>query len=90
LLFAETFVVAGRVMNALGRLRDRGVTLENDMADMRVLVPEVINDINKECAPEWHAAVALGANDKQLRAAVTKTLGTVYRRMLIATAAEQR
>lgn len=84
--FAETFVVEGRVTNALGRLRDRGVALENDMADMRVLVPELVADLLKECSSEWQAAIALGVSDKQVRGAVTKTLGTVYRRMLIARA----
>jgi Rnl2 family RNA ligase len=84
--FAETFVVEGRVTNALGRLRDRGVTLEHDMADMRVLVPELVADLLKECSSEWQAAIVLGVSDKQVRGAVTKTLGTVYRRMLIARA----
>lgn len=84
--FAETFVVEGRVTNALGRLRDRGVALESDMADMRVLAPELVADILKECGSEWQAAIALGVNDRQIRSAVTKTLGTVYRRMLIARA----
>ncbi|WP_394830553.1 RNA ligase family protein [Pendulispora rubella] len=82
--FAEMFVVEGRVHNALGRLRDRGVAVENDMADMRVLVPEVIADLLKECSTEWQQAIAAGMSDKQIRAAVTKNLGTVYRHMLIA------
>jgi Rnl2 family RNA ligase len=84
--FAETFVVEGRVTNALGRLRDRGVALENDMADMRVLVPELVGDLLKECSSEWQATITLGVNDKQIRSAVTKSLGSVYRRMLIARA----
>lgn len=82
--FAETFVVEGRVTNALGRLRDRGVALEDDMADMRVLVPEIVADLLKECGPEWQAAIACGVTDRQVRGAVTKTLGLVLRRMLIA------
>jgi Rnl2 family RNA ligase len=85
--FAETYVVEGRVTNALGRLRDRGVAVENDMADMRALVPEIIADLLKEQSPEWQAAIAAGASDKQVRGAVTKTLGTVYRRMLVASLA---
>jgi Rnl2 family RNA ligase len=84
--FAETFVVEGRITNALGRLRDRGVALGNDMADMRVLVPEIAADLLKECSSEWQAAIERGVSDKQVRGAVTKTLGTVYRRMLIARA----
>jgi hypothetical protein len=83
---AETFVVEGRITNALGRLRDRGAVLEDDMADMRVLVPELVADLLKECSSEWQAALEGGVNDKQIRSAVTKTLGTVYRRMLIARA----
>ena len=86
--FAEMFVAEGRIVNALGRLRDRGVTLENDMADMRPLVPELIADLLKECHAEWQTALSEGASDKQIRGAVTKTLGTVYRRMLNARADE--
>lgn len=82
--FAATFVVAGRVINALGRLRDRGIVLDDDMADMRVLVPEMVADLQKECSSEWQAAIASGATDRQVRGAVTKTLGAVFRRMLIA------
>jgi Rnl2 family RNA ligase len=82
--FAETYVVEGRITNALGRLRDRGVALEDDMADMKALVPEIMADLLKECGDEWKAALAAGVADKQIRGAVTKTLGTVYRRMLVA------
>ena len=81
--FAETFVVEGRIVNALGRLRDRGVAVEDDMADMRVLVPEIVADLLKECSSEWQTAMNDGATDKQIRGAVTKTLGIVYRRMLV-------
>jgi hypothetical protein len=54
------------------------------MADMRALVPEIVADLLKEQAPEWQAAMGEGVSDKQIRGAVTKTLGTVYRRMLVA------
>ena len=53
------------------------------MADMRVLVPEIVADLLKECSSEWQSAMAHGVTDKQVRGAVTKTLGIVYRRMLI-------
>ena len=43
-------------------------------------------DLLKECSSEWQAAIGLGVSDKQVRGAVTKTLGTLYRRMLIARA----
>ena len=82
--FAETFVVEGRVTNALGRLRDRGVVLEADMADMRLLVPALVEDLLKECSSEWREAISSGVSDRQVRGAVTKALGMVYRRMLIA------
>ncbi|HEY2510230.1 MAG TPA: RNA ligase family protein, partial [Polyangiaceae bacterium] len=82
-VFAETFVVEGRIVNALGRLRDRGVAVMDDMADMRVLVPELVGDLLKECSSEWQAAMTEGATDKRIRGAVTKTLGIVYRRMLV-------
>jgi hypothetical protein len=54
------------------------------LADMRVLVPELVADLLKECDSEWQAAIALGVSDKLVRGALTKTPGTVYRRMLIA------
>lgn len=81
--FAATFVVPGRVTNALGRLRDAGKKLVSDMQDMPLLIPAMVADLEKECKTEWDEAIALGANDKQLRAAVTKTLGSVYKRMLL-------
>ena len=50
--FARTYVVPGRVINALGRLRDAGVAVTNEMSDMQHLVPAMIADLHKECAPE--------------------------------------
>jgi hypothetical protein len=54
------------------------------MADMRALAPEVVADLLKECNSEWQAAMNEGVSEKQIRGAVSKTLGAVYRRMLIA------
>ncbi len=76
--FAETYVTEGRVLNATGRLHDRGLELKNSMADMPVLLAEVIYDVLKEHGPEWKA---LGLPDKQLTGAVSKVLGPLYRRM---------
>lgn len=84
--FAERFVLPGRIDNALGRLRDRGLALAEDMADMRILVPEILADLLEEHASEWQAAIVAGTNDKTLRGAVTRTLGSTYRRMLNARA----
>lgn len=81
--FATTFVTRGRIINALGRLRDAGKPVVNDMQDMASLVPAIHADLLKECLVEWNETVASGVTDKQLRGEVTKTLGTVYRRMLI-------
>jgi hypothetical protein len=81
--YAATFVVPGRVTNAIGRLRDAGKKLVDDMQDMPLLIPAIVADLQKEAMTEWNDALARGANDKQIRGAVTKTLGTVYKRMLL-------
>jgi len=81
--FAQTFVTPGRVINALGRLRDAGKPVVNDMQDMAQLVPAMFADLQKECLPEWNEALAAGMSDKQIRGEVTKQLGIVYRRMLL-------
>jgi Rnl2 family RNA ligase len=81
--YAETFVVPGRVINALGRLRDAGKTIVDDMQDMPLLIPAIMADLQKEALAEWNEAIANGATDKQLRASITKTLGSVYKRMLL-------
>jgi Rnl2 family RNA ligase len=81
--FAETFVVRGRIINALGRIRDSGKPVHDDMQDMPNLVSAMIADLQKECLAEWNEAIAAGVTDKQVRSEVTKTLGKVYRRFLI-------
>ncbi len=81
--FAQTFVTPGRVINALGRLKDAGKPVVNDMQDMRELVPAMFADLQKECMPEWNETLAAGMSEKQIRGEVTKQLGIVYRRMLL-------
>jgi Rnl2 family RNA ligase len=81
--YATRFVVSGRVTNAIGRLRDMGKTLVSDMQDMPLLIPAIVADLQKEAMHEWNEAIARGSTDKQLRGAVTKTLGAVYKRMLL-------
>ncbi len=81
--FAEMFVTPGRIVNAIGRIKDAGKPIADDMQDMTHLIPAMIADLHKECMAEWNEAIASGMNDKQIRAEVTKTLGAVYRRMLI-------
>jgi Rnl2 family RNA ligase len=78
-IFAATYVTAGRVTNAIGRLQDRGVVLKNDMTDMPVLLTEMVADLHKECEPEM---VALGVPAKQLQGAVSKVLAPLYRATL--------
>ena len=80
--FARTYVLRGRVINALGRLRDANVPLVDGMEDMRHLAPAVIEDLHKECEPEWQVLIAQDFSDKQIRSAVSKTLAGVYQRML--------
>lgn len=81
--YALTFVTPGRITNALGRIRDAGKPVHDGMEDMKELVPAMVTDLLKEAKPEWDEALASGMSDKQVRAEVVKTLGIVYRRMLL-------
>lgn len=81
--FAETYVPQGRIINALGRLREAGMALADDMEDMPRLASAVIADLHKECEPQWQALLAQGFAERQIRTTVTKTVGRVYRRMLL-------
>jgi hypothetical protein len=74
--------VPGRVLNALGRLRDAGVAIADDMQDMKILVPGLVEDLRKECGEEWDALLGRGFKDGDLRATVSRVLAGVYRRML--------
>ena len=68
--FARTFVVRGRVLNAVGRIRDRGIELEGRMSDLRRVGPEVVEDLRRECTREWTALEEQGFAEKTLRGAV--------------------
>ena len=80
--FTATYVVRGRVINALGRLRDAGVALQGTMQDMGKLGEAIVVDLHKECEPAWQALEAKGFAEKQIRNAVTRTLAAVYRDLL--------
>lgn len=80
--FAATYVVHGRVVNALGRLRDRGVVLSNTLQDMPKLSDAIVLDLHKECEPEWTALEQAGYVERQIKNAVTKQLAGVYREIL--------
>ncbi len=80
--FVRTYVLAGRVTNVVGHLREAGTAITNGMEDVRVLVPAVLADLRKECAPELAELLAAGFSDGDVKAGVTRTLATVYRRML--------
>ena len=86
--FARTYVLRGRIINTLGRLRDANVSVTDGMEDMRHLAPAIIEDLHKECEPEWQALIAQDFSDKEIRSAVSKTLAGVYQRMLQEQAAE--
>jgi Rnl2 family RNA ligase len=81
--FVATFVTRGRLLNALGRLRDAGAKLAGGMEDMPQLVPAVVADLHKEEEPSWQALVAAGAEERQIKGAVTRAVGAVYRRVLL-------
>lgn len=80
--FAAQHVTAGRILNALGRLRDRGETLAQDMADMRLLAPEMAGDVEKELAHEWAIMTIRGVKARELQVAIAKRTSAIYREML--------
>lgn len=80
--FVRTHVVRGRITNALGRLRDAGVAVADDMQDMKHLVPVLVQDLHKECEDEWTALVERGFSEGDLRSTVSRVLAGVYRQML--------
>jgi len=80
--FTATYVVRGRVINALGRLRDAGVELQGSMQDMPKISDAIVLDLHKECEPEWKELEAKGIADKAIKNAVTRRLAGLYREML--------
>ncbi len=80
--FARTYVLRGRILNATGRLNDAGIPLTNSMADMPHLVEALVEDLHKECEPQWQALREQGFSPQQIQSGVSKTLATVYRRLL--------
>ena len=80
--FTATFVVRGRILNALGRLRDAGVTLAGTMQDMPKLADAIVLDLHKECEQEWKAVEASGVADKHIKNAVTRAVAAVYRQVI--------
>ena len=81
--FAATYVTRGRLVNAVGRLRDAGTKLAMAMEDMPLLTRAVVADLHKEEEPAWQALVAAGLDDRAIRAAVTRTVASVYKRVLL-------
>lgn len=71
------------VINAVGRLRDVNTPLVGDMQDMPHLVRATVEDLRKECGPEWEALNVQGFDDKDVRSAVSKSLARLYRSMLL-------
>ena len=80
--FCATYVVRGRVVNALGRLRDRGVVLQGTLQDMPKLSDAILLDLHKECQPEWTALETAGFTERQIKNTVTRSLAAVYRELL--------
>lgn len=81
--FAAAYVTEGRLVNALGRLRSRNAPLVDAVADMPLLIPEVLADLQSEQPEEWAAA----GDEKQIRGAVSWLVGSIYRQMLVQRAA---
>ena len=80
--FARTYVLRGRILNAIGRLKDAGIPVHNSMADMPHLVEALVADLHKECEPQWETLRVQGFSQQQIQSGVSKTLATVYRRLL--------
>jgi Rnl2 family RNA ligase len=80
--FVATYVVRGRVVNALGRLRDEGAALQESMSDMPLLCSAIVADLHKECGDEWHALEARGFDERLIRNGVSRALANVYRVLL--------
>ncbi|MDH3603027.1 MAG: hypothetical protein OEU26_25730, partial [Candidatus Tectomicrobia bacterium] len=80
--FARTYVLRGRILNAIGRLHDAGIPVRNSMADMPHLVEALVADLHKECEPQWQALREQGFSHQQIQSGVSKTLATVYRHLL--------
>lgn len=76
-----TVVTRGRVLNAIGRLRDRGSELTTTMKDMPLLLSALCADIAKDCQSEL---TELGANEGSIKGNVSRILGPLYREMLAA------
>jgi len=75
---AAKYVTEGRILNAVGRLQDRGQALTKTMKDMPVLLAEIVADIAKEAEPEEKVLVA----EKPFTGAVSRILGPLYRKVL--------
>jgi hypothetical protein len=74
---AVKYITEGRLLNALGRLQDRGQALTKTMKDMPVLLAELLLDVAKECDPDEKTLV----NEKSFGGAVSRVLGPLYRKM---------
>lgn len=79
--FVSIYVTKGRIINAVGRLQDRGTSLKNDMSDMRTILTEVLADLKKECSSELDEVLKKGS-EKALSGAVSKAVGPLYREIL--------
>lgn len=77
-VFAAKYVTHGRVVNALGRLADRGVSLKGTMQDMPTVLAEVLADLHKECQTDWPE----GVDDKSMTGSISRILGPIFRAQL--------
>jgi Rnl2 family RNA ligase len=77
--FVSRYVTEGRVINAIGRLNDRGVELTSTMKDMPLILTAVCADLAKDCQGEM---IPLGANEQSIKGNVSKVLGPLYRSLL--------
>lgn len=75
---AAKYVTEGRLLNALGRLQDRGQALTKTMKDMPVLLAEMVADVQKECDPDEKALTG----EKSFTGAASRILGPLYRSVL--------
>lgn len=81
-LFAKRYVVEGRMLNVLGRLRDHNTELKGEMSDMQFIGPAMLADVRKEAGDDWQALIDLGFLNEEVERPIKSEAGAVYRAMV--------
>lgn len=81
-LLAKRYVVEGRMLNVLGRLRDHNAPLTGEMSDMQLIGPAMLADVRKEASDDWQALLDLGFINEEVERPIKSEAGAVYRSMI--------